>query len=341
MNQFQLAFTGENTHVPFWFMRQAGRYLPEYRAIREKSGGFLDMCYSPDKASEVTLQPLRRFPLNAAIIFSDILVIPHALGKKLEFEVGEGPKLEIIKNISDVPALDIEAFKKFLEPVYTALQQTKKQLSDDTTLIGFTGAPWTLMCYLLQGKGGKEFAVAREQIYAQEEAVEKLTNVLVDAIALHLIGQVKAGATALQIFDSWSGLVPFTHVKSLIIEPTRRIVEKVKAACPHIPIIGFPRGLGQHLGEYAEQTGVDGIGVDSFTDIDFAKKSISEKTLIQGNLDPLLLASSLDKTVSVAKEITEKMQGRKFIFNLGHGIVPHTPIANVEALSQFLHQTRA
>ncbi len=340
MNQFQLAFTNENTHVPFWFMRQAGRYLPEYRAIREKSGGFLDMCYSPDKASEVTLQPIQRFSMSAAIIFSDILVIPHALGKKLHFEVGEGPKLEIIKTIEDVPTLEEQAFKNFLQPVYTALQQTKKKLDEQTTLIGFTGAPWTLMCYLLQGKGGKEFAVAREQIYAQPDTIEKLTSVLVNTIALHLIGQVKAGSTALQIFDSWAGLVPYTHVKSLIIEPTKRIVEKVKAVYPMIPIIGFPRGLGLHLGDYAEQTGVDGIGIDSFTDLDFAKKSVSERILIQGNLDPLLLANSLEKTLSVAKEIIEKAKDRKFIFNLGHGIVPHTPIANVEALSQFLHSVR-
>lgn len=339
MDQFQLAFAGKNTHIPFWFMRQAGRYLPEYRAIREASNGFLDMCYSPEKAVEVTLQPLRRFPLSAAIIFSDILVIPHALGLELAFEAGEGPKLQVIHEKQQVPSYQEQTFKQHLEPVYVALQQMRAAMPQDKTLIGFTGAVWTLMCYMLQGRGGKEFAVAREAIYSKKDVIEALKEVLIQSISEHLIAQVHAGATAVQIFDSWAGLAPHTHIDALIIQPTREIVKRFKLVHPNIAVIGFPRGLGNHLKAYAENTGVDGIGIDCFTSLEEAKRQVPEHVVIQGNLDPLMLASSKEDTLAYAQQSVNTMQGRKFIFNLGHGIVPHTPVEHVQALSDYLART--
>lgn len=338
--EFLNAFTQSNTHIPFWFMRQAGRYLPEYRAIRQESAGFLDMCYSPEKAVEVTLQPLRRFDMSAAIIFSDILVIPHALGLDLEFEAGEGPKLETITDEEDFPILESEQFITFLQPVYEALRRTRAALPENKTLIGFAGAPWTLACYMLQGRGGKEFAIAREMVHRNKELVKAIIDVLTDAVALHLIEQIKAGANAVQLFDSWAGLAPEGHYQWLIIEPARKIRDKIKAVYPNVPIIGFPKGFGMFIDVYSRETGVDGIGIDMHTPMEYACAKVPEHVLIQGNLDPLLLAASCDGALQKAKDILSQTQGRKFIFNLGHGMVPHTPVEHVEALSKLLHEKK-
>lgn len=321
--------------APFWFMRQAGRYLPEYRAIRQELGGFLNLCYNPKQAAEVTIQPIRRFGMDAAIIFSDILVIPHALGRNLNFGEGEGPLLDPLKEIADVPELDEQKFLKFLEPVYEAINITRSLLPKETALIGFAGAPWTLSCYILQGKGGKDFAVARQALYEQPELVKKLISVLTDAVALHLSAQIKAGANAVQIFDSWAGLVPATHFNQLIIEPTKKIVEFLQKNHPNIPIIGFPKGCGAFLKDYAH-TGVNAMGVDMHYPLERAVFEIDEKFILQGNLDPALLSASKENCLSEAKRIKNIMQNRKHIFNLGHGIVPHTPIENVEILCKFL-----
>jgi len=340
MTEFLKAFTHTNSHVPFWFMRQAGRYLPEYRAIREKSSGFLDMCYSPEKAVEVTLQPIRRFDMDAAIIFSDILVIPHALGLALEFEAGEGPKLHTVTCEKDVPYLDKDALITFLQPVYEALTQTRNSLSKDKSLIGFAGAPWTLACYMLQGRGGKEFAVAREMVHRNKTLVNALIDVLTQAVAHHLIQQIKSGANAVQLFDSWSGLAPVEHYEWLIIEPTRKIRDLVKTAYPDVPFIGFPKGFGMFLDVYSRETGVDGVGIDMHTPMHYACEKVPEDVLLQGNLDPLLLASSQDGALQKAQEILSITRDRKFIFNLGHGMVPHTPVEHVNALSLMFRETK-
>jgi uroporphyrinogen decarboxylase len=337
--EFIKAFSSTNIHVPFWYMRQAGRYLPEYRSLREASSGFLDMCYSPEKAKEVTLQPLRRFDMSAAIIFSDILVIPHALGLKLEFEAGEGPKLQTVTSEETIPCMDEKAFIQFLHPVYTALKQTREALSQDKTLIGFSGAPWTLACYMLQGRGGKEFAVAREMVHRNKPLVKALINVLTQAVAVHMVEQIKSGANAVQLFDSWAGLIPEGEDEWLIIEPARKIRDHVKAIFPDVPMIGFPKGYGMFIDRYSRETGMDGIGVDMHTPMEYACARISEDILIQGNLDPLLLASSKDGAMQKANEILASTKGRKFIFNLGHGMVPHTPVEHVEALSALLHKS--
>ncbi len=321
---------------PFWFMRQAGRYLPEYRALRKDMGGFLNMCYSPENASEVTLQPIRRFDMSAAIIFSDILVIPHALGYHLEFVTGEGPKLNPLESLAEYRKTDEETMLTHLKPVYDALSLTRKNLADEKSLIGFTGAPWTVACYMLQGKGGKEFAVAREKIYSQPDLVRKVINQLSDTIALHLIKQIEAGANVVQIFDSWAAYAPLSHRDELIYQPTKHIVDKVKAAHPNTPIIGFPKGLGYAAAEYVAKTGVDGLGVDMFSSLAEISHAVGDDVVLQGNLDPLLLASDKDTMIASAKEILSIMKGKAFIFNLGHGMVPHTPIENVEALSELL-----
>jgi len=316
-------------------MRQAGRYLPEYREVRAKSDGFLDMCYSPQKAVEVTLQPIRRFGMDAAIIFSDILVVPHAMGMEVGFVTGEGPKLVPLSSKTDAESLKTDT-GSFLSPVYEAIAKTRAELSPSTSLIGFSGAPWTLACYMFEGGGGGEFSKARQAIYAQPELFFGVMDRLVRAVSDHLILQVKAGADALQIFDSWSGLAPAGLHENLIYEPTRRIIREVKNTYPEIPVIGFPRGMGGSLGEYVNKTGVDGVGVDSFTSLFQARQDIPPQCVIQGNLDPLLLATDKEKTLRQAREILTLMEGRKFIFNLGHGIVPHTPVEHVAALSEML-----
>ncbi len=332
MSRFLHVFSSSpDSSPPFWFMRQAGRYLKEYRDVREScEGGFLELCYTPEKACEVTLQPIRRFGMDAAIIFSDILVIPHAMGMDVRFVKGEGPRLEVLTCQEDVDVLSTE-FESFLAPVYEALTLTRKALPAETALIGFAGAPWTLVCYMLEGKGG-QFERARRRIYSDKIWVDMLYDKLVDAISRHLIAQVKAGAQALQLFDSWAGIAPAPLHDALIIEPTRRIVERVKKECPDIPFIGFPRGLGTAIQEYAVCTGVDGISIDTAMSLEAACNMIPESCVIQGNLDPLLLAEHGDEMMRQTERILSIMEGRRFIFNLGHGIVPDTPVDHVTRL---------
>lgn len=323
----------------FWFMRQAGRYLAEYREVRAECGDFLSLCYAPRQAAEVTAQPIRRFGMDAAIIFSDILVIPHAMGRDLSFAAGEGPRLNPVTTYQDAESLHQET-DAFLEPVYEAIRQTRQMLPPETSLIGFAGSPWTLACYMLQGRGGEEFVKARAALYEDPAMIKLLLARLVDAVARHMCNQVRAGADVLQLFDSWAGLVPSSWQEEAIYRPTAEIVRRVKKEFPHIPIIGFPKGIGNGLSGYVRITGVDGVGIDSFTSLDEACKAVPEQCLIQGNLDPLLLASSKEETLAYAAQIMEKMRQRKFIFNLGHGIVPQTPVHHVAALSAFLKEPR-
>lgn len=315
---------------PVWLMRQAGRYLPEYRELRAKAGSFWAMALTPAYAAEVTLQPIRRFGFDAAILFSDILTVPEALGQKVTFTEGEGPSLKPISSTKGFVE-DREVWARYFEPVYEALRLTRQGLPDETTLLGFTGAPWTLATYLAAGAGGDEQKAAKLWAYRDPEGFGYLLDILADCIAFHLIRQLDAGADAVQIFDSWAGGVPWALFESAVIAPTKKIVATVKAARPAAKIIGFPRATTQAGYEaYAQQTGVDALSLDTSAPMAWAAKNLA--CPVQGNLDPIALiagGAALDKAVD---DILEAMQGRPHIFNLGHGILPETPIAHVEQL---------
>ena len=326
--------------APFWFMRQAGRYLPEYRELRARKNGFLDMAYDPQAAAEITVQPIRRFEMDAAIIFSDILVIPHALGQSLEFAAGEGPQLGAL----DISALKPEKIDETLGAVYAALSETrsvlKKERFEKTALIGFCGAPWTVATYMVEGQGSKDYAKTKEMAYGEPEKFAKLMDILVEASAHYLIKQVEAGAEALQIFDSWAGALDPHGFQYQVIEPTRKIVEKVKAVHPDIPIIGFPRGGSMHCRAYAQQTGIDAIALDTLMCTKWAASNLQPLLPVQGNLDPMRLLAGGPGLEKGARKILRDFGGGSHIFNLGHGINKDTPIAHVETLVKILKEER-
>ncbi|MCP3441781.1 uroporphyrinogen decarboxylase [Bradyrhizobium sp. CCGUVB14] len=317
---------------PLWMMRQAGRYLPEYREVRAKAGGFLDLCFDPELAAEVTLQPIRRFGFDAAIIFSDILVIPYALGRSVRFEVGEGPRLEPLDDPAKVATLAAQADFGKLQPVFEALKIVRGALDPKIALIGFCGAPWTVATYMVAGHGTPDQAPARMMAYRHPEAFAKIIDVLVDNSIQYLLAQLDAGANALQIFDTWAGVLPPAEFARWSTEPTRRIVEGVRAKVPDARIIGFPRGAGAQLPGYVEATGVDAVSMDWTAEPAFIREHVQSKVAVQGNLDPLVLitgGAALDRAVD--NVLANFSQGR-FIFNLGHGIQPETPIAHVEQM---------
>lgn len=314
---------------PVWMMRQAGRYLPEYRKVRADIGSFLDFCYTPDAAVEVTLQPLRRYHFDAAILFADILVIPDALGQKVEFREGEGPVLEPIRDPAGLALLDTSHVVEKLAPIFETLRRLAVEIPKTTTLIGFAGAPWTVAVYMVEGRGKTECERARDWAYRAPAEFAQLMDILVDATAAYLIAQVKAGAEVLQLFDSWSGVLSAQQFRDLVIGPTKRIVDQVRAAVPGVPIIGFPRQGGVMIPSYVTETGVDGVSLDHSVPLKWAAEHISSDCVLQGNLDNRLLVvggAALDRGID---DILSAMQGRRFIFNLGHGIVPQTPPENV------------
>jgi uroporphyrinogen decarboxylase len=317
---------------PMWMMRQAGRYLPEYREVRAKAGGFLDLCFNPELAAEVTLQPIRRFGFDAAIIFSDILVIPYALGRSVRFEVGEGPRLDPLDHPAKVATLAARADFGMLEAVFEALKLVRGALDPKTALIGFCGAPWTVATYMVAGQGTPDQAPARMMAYRHPEAFSKIIDVLVENSIQYLLLQLAAGANALQIFDTWAGVLPPAEFARWSVEPTRRIVEGVRAKVPDAKIIGFPRGAGAQLPGYVEATGVNAVSIDWAAEPGFIRERVQSKVAVQGNLDPLVLitgGAALDRAVD--NVLANFAQGR-FIFNLGHGIQPETPIAHVEQM---------
>ncbi|MFK4654904.1 uroporphyrinogen decarboxylase [Bradyrhizobium japonicum] len=317
---------------PMWMMRQAGRYLPEYREVRAKAGGFLDLCFNPELAAEVTLQPIRRFGFDAAIIFSDILVIPYALGRSVRFEVGEGPRLEPLDDPAKVATLAAHADFGKLKPVFEALRIVRGALDPKTALIGFCGAPWTVATYMVAGQGTPDQAPARMMAYRHPEAFATIIDVLVGNSIAYLLAQLAAGADALQIFDTWAGVLPPAEFVRWSVEPTRRIVEGVRAKVPDAKIIGFPRGAGAQLPGYVEATGVNAVSIDWTAEPAFIRERVQSKVAVQGNLDPLVLitgGAALDRAVD--NVLANFAQGR-FIFNLGHGIQPETPIAHVEQM---------
>jgi uroporphyrinogen decarboxylase len=317
---------------PVWMMRQAGRYLPEYREVRARAGGFLDLCFTPEFAAEVTLQPIRRFNFDAAIIFSDILVIPYALGRSVRFEVGEGPRLDPLDTPEKVATLRPQADFGKLEPVYEALRRVRRELDPKIALIGFCGAPWTVATYMVAGQGTPDQAPARIMAYRHPDAFAKIIDVLVENSIEYLLAQLAAGADVLQIFDTWAGVLPPAEFARWSVEPTRRIIEGVRAKVPDAKIIGFPRGAGAQLPGYVEATGVNAVSIDWTAEPAFIRERVQSKVAVQGNLDPLVLitgGAALDRAVD--STLANFAQGR-FIFNLGHGIQPETPIAHVEQM---------
>ena len=327
-------------HIPFWFMRQAGRYLPEYRELRAKAGGFLNMAYNPEMACEITMQPIRRFQMDAAIIFSDILVIPHALGQDLKFEAGEGPKLPPLRDAASLSSLNYNNFEKTLSPVYEALKQTRSALSNEgfhsTALIGFCGAPWTVACYMVEGGGSKEYMHVKKFAYSDPIGFASLMDMLVEASAAYLINQINAGAEAVQIFDSWAGALDAQSFRKWVIQPTRQIVDLVRDAHPNVPIIGFPRCAGQNYLAYVQDTGVTAVGLDPSVDTKWAARTLQPIVPVQGNLDPMCLYAGGDALIMTAEKIISDFKDGPFVFNLGHGINKDTPVEHVEMLVQLI-----
>jgi uroporphyrinogen decarboxylase len=317
---------------PIWLMRQAGRYLPEYRALRQKIGNFLDLCLDPKSAAEVTLQPIRRFGFDAAILFSDILVVPYALGQNVAFTVADGPRLDAIDDADDLHKLRRELDHKRLAPVYEAIARVRSQLPASVTLLGFCGAPWTLATYMIAGAGTPDQIPAREFAYRAPEPFAELLDILVEASASYLIRQFEAGVDAVQIFDSWAGIVPDDEFDRCCVEPCARIIATVRAQIPTAKFIGFPRGAGSRLKRYIDAVPVDAVGLDWTIDLAFAREELQRRKPVQGNLDPVVLlvgGRSLDRSVD---RIMENFKAGPFIFNLGHGVLPDTPVAHVEQL---------
>ncbi len=324
---------------PIWLMRQAGRYLPEYRETRKTAKNFLNFCYSPDLAVEVTLQPIRRYDFDASIMFSDILVIPDALGQTVAFREGEGPVLDPVRTIEAVQELTSDGVLDHLEPVFEIIRRLRIELPQDKTLIGFAGAPWTVALYMIEGRGGTEGEIARRWAYQSPESFSKLIDLLVDATTKYLITQVENGVEVIQLFDSWSGLLAEIPFQQWVIEPTRRIVEGVRKYHPDVPIIGFPKGSGLRIPEFVQQTGVTGVSLDANAPLEWARDTVQPLATVQGNLDNQLLVAggdALDQAVLRIKDILGK---GPFIFNLGHGIVPMTPPENVARVVELVRQS--
>jgi uroporphyrinogen decarboxylase len=334
---FLRALAGETlTRPPFWLMRQAGRYLPEYRATRTQAGSFLDLCFAPELAVEVTLQPLRRYGMDAAILFSDILVVPYALGQRLDYVEGEGPKLDPVRSAADLGRLSADHLHERLAAVYDTVRRLTRALPETTALIGFAGAPWTVATYMVEGGGSKEFAHVKAWAYRDPAGFGALIDPLVEVTADYLATQIEAGAEAVQIFDTWAGALPAPEFRRGVIEPTRRLVALLKARHPTVPVIGFPRGAGVMYAEYAEATGVTALGLDTAVPVEWAASALQTRLPVQGNLDPILLVAGGEGLDRAARHILSVLGGGPFVFNLGHGVVQTTPPEHVAQLAQLI-----
>ncbi|NDF11372.1 MAG: uroporphyrinogen decarboxylase [Proteobacteria bacterium] len=330
---FLKVLAGEKVKTPpVWMMRQAGRYLPEYRKVRAKAGEFLDLCYNPKLASEVTLQPIDRFGFDAAIIFSDILVIPHALGMKLEYLEKTGPVLDPVRTRKAIESLSAKRFHAHLNPVYEALELTKSRLPKHTALIGFAGAPWTVATYMIEGKTSKQYEHTKQMMFGDKALFSKLMQLLVDVTSDYLIAQIDAGAEAVQLFDSWAGVLPEESFEEWVIKPAKEIRKRVKKIYPQVPFIGFPRGAGLYYKDFVKEVAPDAVGLDYTVPRQWAAEKLQTRLPVQGNLDPCILLTD-KKTVAkeTVKVLTDFKKG-PHVFNLGHGILPATPIENVEAM---------
>ena len=325
---------------PVWLMRQAGRYLPEYRGTRSEAGSFLDLCYNPDLACEVTLQPLRRYDFDAAILFSDILVIPQALGQHLAFKQGEGPQLDAIRDASGLGILNVDRIHDTLGPVYETVAKLSASIPSHTSLIGFAGAPWTVATYMVEGKGSKDFANIRRFAYGDPNGFSRLIDILVEATTQYLLKQVEAGAECIQLFETWGGVLSESGFKRWVIEPTKKIVANLKAVHPDLPVIGFPRGAGLHLIDFKQHTRVDAVGLDSGVPLKWVAENLQPLGPVQGNLDPMYLITGGDEMIKETRRILDTLRNGPFIFNLGHGITPETSPENVGKLIEFIRNYR-
>ena len=314
-------------------MRQAGRYLPEYKNVRKNFKNFLEFCYTPEAACEVTLQPITRYGMSAAIIFSDILVIPDALGVDVKFSEGHGP---ILQPVTDLSKLSNKLSSEKLAPVYEAIRLTRKNLPQETALIGFCGLPWTLACYMVEGKGSRDFANVRSTAHKQKDFFKGLIELLTQSVIDHSIAQIEAGAQAIQLFDSWAGVLSEDEFYHYSILPSKKITAAIKTQYPHIPVIGFPRLAGSKVIDYATLTGVDAVSVDGSISLQVAAQELQPLVVPQGNLDSLLLADDRDAMLARAKIILDTLADKPFVFNLAHGILPHTPPENVQALCELI-----
>jgi uroporphyrinogen decarboxylase len=320
---------------PVWLMRQAGRYLPEYRATRETAGGFLDLCYTPEFAIEVTLQPLRRYGFDAAILFSDILVIPHALGQDVAFKAGEGPVLDALKGEADLARLDVGRVLDHMRPVLETVSGLAKAIPETTALIGFAGAPWTVATYMIEGGGSKDFATTKTWAYGRPDLFGRLIDTLVQATGDYLIAQIDAGAEAVQIFDTWAGALPEADFLRWVVEPIGRLTRRIQTERPGVPVIGFPRGAGMLYPTFVRETGVTGVSLDTSVPCAWAAEAVQPLAVTQGNLDPIHLVVGGPAQDAATDHVLSTLCGRRpHIFNLGHGIVPQTPPENVARLME-------
>ncbi len=315
---------------PVWLMRQAGRYLPEYRALRAEKGGFLELVYDSEAAAEITLQPIRRFGFDGAILFSDILIVPHALGQDLWFEAGEGPRLA--PPLVDGAWQQLETAYQHFEPVWRTVELTRAQLAEDVTMLGFIGSPWTVATYMVAGQGSKDQGAARALAYRDPAAFQSLVEAIEAASLDYLLGQIDAGAEAVQLFDSWAGSLSPEQFERWVIAPNARLAAAIHDARPGIPVIGFPKGAGAKLPAYARETGVDAVGIDETTDPLWINRELPAGMPVQGNCDPMLLLAGGGALDSHARAIIDAFADRPHVFNLGHGIDKETPIPHVERL---------
>ena len=316
---------------PVWLMRQAGRYLPEYRALRAEAGDFLKLCLSPERAAEITLQPLRRFGMDAAILFSDLPIVSLALGQDLRYAEGEGPVLTPVRSAADLDALSLERVAEVVSPVWETVRRVAAELGE-ATLIGFSGAPFTVACYMVEGRGSREFAAARLMAYREPALFQRLIDLIIEGNLVYLRGQADAGAEVLMLFDSWAGMLPPGEFRRWVIEPTARLAAGLRESHPHVPLIGFPRLAGSMLADYALSAGMQGVAIDTSMKPAAAAQMVRPHIALQGNLDPLAVVAGGVPMQQATAHILDSLRGRPHIFNLGHGIVPQTPPEHVGAL---------
>ncbi len=331
-------FDGENISVPpVWLMRQAGRYLPEYRETRKNAGGFLDLCYNSDLATEVTLQPIRRFGFDAAILFADILLLPQALGMNVWFEPGEGPRLHGLNDSFDINQLrEIDQIHEKLMPIYTTIENLKSQLPKETTLIGFAGAPWTVATYMINGRGSTDQQDAKIYMYKNKLSFERLLNIITKATIEYLSKQIESGAEVVKLFDSWAGSLSGDTFLKYSIEPAIEIAIELKKRYPNIKLISFPRGAGPRYKDFVIPKVFDGLAIDNYVPLKWIKTELQPFLPVQGNLDPVLLVTGGDPLKRQCNEILNELNGKNFIFNLGHGITPNADPKNVELLLRYI-----
>lgn len=331
------ALAGEAAPIPpFWLMRQAGRYLPEYRALRARAGSFIGFCENPELAAEATLQPVRRFGMDGAVVFSDILLLPRALGVAVDFIDGEGPRLEPLDRRMGARELRLDGLTGRLAPTYETLSLTREATASHVAVIGFAGAPWTLAAYMIEGKGSRDFVRARRWAAEDPEGFAALIGILETAVVRHLVAQIDAGAEVVQLFDSWAGVLPASAFSRWCVEPTARIAAALRATRPGVPVIGFPRGAGLSWSGYIDGSGVDAVSLDTATPAAWAAQALPAGMAVQGNLDPVTLAVGGEMMEREVRDLRRRFAGLPWIFNLGHGVLPETPPEHVAALARSL-----